>query len=107
MEDSYPSWITTKGLNGVILGLHINASSKKTAIQGVYGERLKLSIASPPVDGAANKEIIKFLSKLLGVKKQDVAIIHGKTSKEKMVLIRNSSIDKVYLKVEPLLVYEK
>jgi uncharacterized protein (TIGR00251 family) len=48
---------------------------------------LKIRISSPPIDGAANAELIKLLSKKFGVSKSNVEIISGETSKLKQVKI--------------------
>lgn len=52
---------------------------------------LKIRIASPPVDGAANGELIKLLAKTFGVRKADVEITGGQTSKTKRIRIANLS----------------
>ena len=58
-----------------------------TAIVGVHGERLKVSLAAPPVDGAANAELVAFFARALGVPKRDVAIVAGETSRRKTLAI--------------------
>jgi len=50
---------------------------------GVHDHRLKLQVAAPPVDGKANAAIIKFFARALGVRRADVALIHGVSSKRK------------------------
>jgi uncharacterized protein (TIGR00251 family) len=62
--------------------------ASKTEIVGEHDGALKVRIASPPVDGAANEALIKLLAKLLGVPKSYVEIISGETSKSKQVCIR-------------------
>jgi uncharacterized protein (TIGR00251 family) len=48
---------------------------------------LKLRIAAPPVDGAANEEVIKLLAKSFEVAKSAVSIVSGTTSKTKRVRV--------------------
>ncbi|MGI8555451.1 MAG: DUF167 domain-containing protein [Pyrinomonadaceae bacterium] len=60
-------------------------------IVGETGGALKIRIASPPVDGAANAELIKLLSKTFGVPKSNVEILGGATAKFKSVKISNPS----------------
>ena len=62
--------------------------ASRTEIAGELDGALKIRIASPPVDGAANEELIKFLAKQLGVSKSDVEIAGGKNSKSKLVIAR-------------------
>ena len=61
--------------------------ASKSEIVGEYDGALKVRISAPPVDGAANAELTKILSKKLNVPKSAVGIIGGQTSKQKQVLI--------------------
>jgi uncharacterized protein (TIGR00251 family) len=61
--------------------------ASKSEIVGEHDGALKIRLASPPVDGAANAELIKVLSKKLDVPKSEVEIISGQTSKQKQVRI--------------------
>lgn len=60
-------------------------SSKNQIIKQPDGFKIKLK--APPVDGEANKELIKFLSKEWGVAKSRIEIVKGKTSRNKVVKI--------------------
>ena len=61
-----------------------NSSINKIA--GIYGDAIKINVKAPAVEGAANKEIIKFLSKQFKISKSDV-ILKGETSKRKFVTL--------------------
>lgn len=67
----------------LILKVHIQPRSSQTAIKGVLGDRLKIKITSPPVDGQANADIIKFLAKIFAVAKSQVIIQSGFNSRKK------------------------
>ena len=54
---------------------------------GVLGDRLKLQIAAPPVDGKANEAVREFLADLLGVPKSRVSIAAGETASQKTIHI--------------------
>jgi uncharacterized protein (TIGR00251 family) len=43
----------------------------------------RLRITAPPVEGAANAEITRYLAKTLGVRKSDIELIHGKKGRLK------------------------
>ncbi len=60
-------------------------SSKSELIQ--KNRELKAYLKSPPIDGKANEELIYLVSKQFNVKKTDVKIISGKTSKKKLIRI--------------------
>jgi uncharacterized protein (TIGR00251 family) len=61
--------------------------ASKSEIVGEHDGALKVRIASPPVDGAANAELIRLLAKTFHVPKGSVDITAGQTSKTKRVTI--------------------
>jgi uncharacterized protein (TIGR00251 family) len=61
-------------------------NSSKNKIAGLYGDSLKVNIKAPAVEGAANKELIKFISKEFKVSKSDI-FIKGETSKNKILIL--------------------
>jgi uncharacterized protein (TIGR00251 family) len=73
--------------DGVILQVHVVPRSAKSEVAGVQGDALKLRIAAPPVEGQANKECIRFLSDILGIRKKQVVIVGGSKSKNKTMAI--------------------
>ena len=68
---------------GCLLRLHASPRASRTRLAGLHGDRVKLQIAAPPVDGKANKEIVAFLSKRLGVSKQSIVWVSGESGKRK------------------------
>ena len=50
---------------------------------------LKCFIVAAPEDGKANKEVIEFIAKLIGIKKQDIEIVSGLTSRKKRLVINS------------------
>ena len=71
--------------NHLLLRVSIRAGSSKNELVGKFGEpaRLKIKIQAQAVDGQANKELIKFLSKTFKVAKSTIEIIRGEISKQK------------------------
>ncbi|MBI5969614.1 MAG: DUF167 domain-containing protein [Deltaproteobacteria bacterium] len=74
-------------VNGLFLRLKVITRAPKNKIEGVIGDALKVKIASPPVDGEANKELITFLSGVLNVKKSLLTIDSGEKSRIKRVRV--------------------
>lgn len=62
-------------------------NASKTEFAGEYGEALKVKLSSPPLEGKANSELVKFLSKALDVSKASIKIISGETSRDKTLEI--------------------
>lgn len=75
------------------LALKVTPGAKKNEILGweddypQVGRVLKVKIAAPPVEGKANKEIVLFLSKALGIPKSAVEVVHGTSGRIKLVEI--------------------
>lgn len=65
--------------------IYIQPNSKKSGYAGLYDGIPKLKITAPPVDGAANSEIIKIFSKLLNIPKSDIVISSGQASRIKIL----------------------
>lgn len=80
------------------LKLHVVPNSSENKICGLYGDALKIKVKAPPVDGKANKEIIKVLSELINVPTQDIEILHGSTGKKKLVEIKMNSEQEIDFK---------
>ena len=82
---------------GVVLAIHVVPGAKKTEFAGVYGDRLKLRVAAPPVEGAANEAVVKFLSKIL---RAPVEIFRGEKSRKKDVLVKALDVHSIRTIIE-------
>ncbi|KAK3604664.1 hypothetical protein CHS0354_009275 [Potamilus streckersoni] len=69
--------------------------AKQNTITDIGEEQVGIQIAAPPVDGEANAELVKYLSKLLGVKKSDITLDKGSKSRNKDVLIFGLTVQEV------------
>ena len=80
--------------NSVDFFINARPASSKNVIVGVYDDALKIKVKAPAVEGAANKELIKFLAKLCKVPKSEVLFVSGETSKRKRIrLPRNARVE--------------
>lgn len=61
--------------------------ARRSAIAGRLGDAWKLDLKSPPVDGKANEECIRFLAELAAVPRSRVRIVSGATSRLKVIEI--------------------
>ena len=71
----------------VVLDLHVQPGAKRTEVAGTHGDRLKIRLAAPPVDGAANDELVRFLAEAFGVPRRNVTIVTGATARRKRVRV--------------------
>ena len=56
---------------------------------------IKIKITAQPIENKANKALVEFLSKQFKIAKSNIEIIKGETSKEKTILFKNISSDKM------------
>jgi hypothetical protein len=83
--------------DGLVLQLRIQPGAQRTGVAGVLGERLKLRIAAPPVDGKANEQLLAFLAEEFGVPRSQVELVSGETSRDKRVVVRSPKIEPPWL----------
>lgn len=69
--------------------------ASRTELAGAYGEAVRVRVAAPPVEGAANAELIAFLAKKLGVPKSAVRIVQGERGRDKLVEVDGLSAAQV------------
>jgi len=97
-----PAWLR-QHTEGVILRIQAQPNASKTAIVGIYNEdRIKIRISSPPVEGAANEELLRFLKKFFKLPGVQYQLLRGDTSKTKEVLCRGASIAMLQDAIHPL-----
>ncbi len=80
-------WIESSS-GGSLVRVHAQPRASRTETSGLHGDppRLKIRLAAPPVDGEANDELIRFLSKCLGIPKSAITIVRGQSGRSKDVL---------------------
>ena len=61
----------------------------------MHGEAIKIRLTSPPVDNAANDELIALLARELAVPRGDVRIISGARARSKLVEVVGVSMDRL------------
>jgi uncharacterized protein (TIGR00251 family) len=75
---------------GIIFKVFVQPRSSKNMIVGLHGDALKIKLKAPPVEGAANKMCIEFVSKRLKLPKSSIEIVSGHNSRSKRLLIRSA-----------------
>lgn len=70
---------------GWALLLKVQPGARRTEVQGVAEDRLRLRLAAPPVEGKANEALLRWLADRLGLRVRDLAIVSGETSRLKRV----------------------
>ena len=87
--------------NQARISLHVYPNAPRNQIVGLHEGVLGVKVAAPPVKGQANREVIAFLSQLLGLSKGSLAILKGHTSRHKLISVRGLSRDEVLKRLLP------
>lgn len=85
------SLIVQDTTDGAILTVHLQPKASTTECVGIYGNALKIRVAAPPVDGAANDELIRFLARRLSIPSTSVQIQFGASGRHKRVLVKGAT----------------
>ena len=72
---------------GIAVSCHAQPNASRTAVAGMYGEELKITLKTPPVDGKANQELCRFFADSFDLPGRAVSLLSGQTSRRKRVFI--------------------
>lgn len=81
-----PPYIVVES-DGCLISIKAQPRARETSIVGMHGAELKVRIAAPPVDSAANDALVEYLATTLGCGKRQVILIRGATSRHKVVRV--------------------
>jgi hypothetical protein len=84
---------------GVTLKVKVKPKAKRSAILGVRGDALLVSVTAPPERGKANQAVVELLARALDVPKGTVTIVSGETHPEKVLKIQGVSASDVQVKL--------
>ena len=78
----------TDHTEGCILPVRAQPGARRNGVQGEQSGALKIAVTAPPEDGRANVALVEALREALGVKRSQIELLSGQTSREKKFLIR-------------------
>ncbi len=73
---------------GVVLTVHVQPGAKRTEVAGLHGDAVKVRIAAPPVEGAANEALCAYLARLFDLPNAHVTVLTGQTARRKRVRLK-------------------
>ena len=94
------SFVVTERDGGITFDVQVVPRASRDRLGPVHGDRLKVQLTAPPVDGAANDALVALVAKSLGRPRGDVAIVRGHTGRKKTVRVAGSSRDAFYSRIE-------
>jgi uncharacterized protein (TIGR00251 family) len=85
----------SSGDDEVVLRVHVQPGSGRSAMVGKHGNALKVRVAAPPVGGRANEALLALVAQTLGLKGEQVTLLSGESSRTKRVKITGLDADGV------------
>ncbi|MCK5298482.1 MAG: YggU family protein [Candidatus Heimdallarchaeota archaeon] len=86
--------------NNVVLQLQVKPNSKKQEIVvDSLDKKITIFVKAQPDKGKANKELLKFMAKILEKTTSDISIIAGQTSRDKTIIVKNDTKQNVERKI--------
>ncbi|XP_060851531.1 UPF0235 protein C15orf40 homolog [Rhopalosiphum padi] len=82
--------ITVDKSGGIVIKINAKPGAKNNNITDISSDGVGVQINAPPTDGEANAELIKYLSKVLGLRKSDLCLDRGSRSRNKILIVQTS-----------------
>ena len=79
----------------VVIDVRVIPRARKSALAGQRQGAYLVRLAAPPVDGAANAELIAVLAEALGLPRRAVRIVGGERGRVKRVAIEGMTLDQI------------
>lgn len=87
--------------DGIAFDVLVSPRASRARLGPVHGDRVKVAVTAPPVDGEANAAVIELVAKALGVPRAAVTITAGQSSRRKSVAVRGVDAARLEKAVEP------
>jgi uncharacterized protein (TIGR00251 family) len=81
-----PGW-ARRAATGWTLAVRVQPGAKRSGVAGLHGDRLKIRIAAPALDGRANDALLVFVAERLGLPRRNVSLVSGDRSSDKLIAI--------------------
>lgn len=82
----------------LVLEVRVQPRASRSELAGLHGDRVRVRLQAPPVDGRANAALVEFLAEAFGVPRARVIIEHGLAGRDKRVRIRDAGTVAVQIK---------
>ncbi|GAB4847720.1 hypothetical protein Ancab_026782 [Ancistrocladus abbreviatus] len=92
----FPACIRSLSPSSVAITIHAKPGSKISSITEVNDEAVGVQIDAPARDGEANAALLDFISSVIGVKRRQVSIASGSKSRDKVVIVEDTTLQGVF-----------
>ena len=76
----------------LIVDVLVQPRASRAGVGPVVGDRLRVSVTAPPVDGKANAAVVEAVAEAFGVRRRDVTIVRGETGRRKTVRVAGRTL---------------
>ncbi len=73
--------------SGVRIRVRVQPRASRSEVAGVHGDSVRVRLTAPPVEGAANEALVRFMADRLGVPRGAVRLVAGETGRTKVVAV--------------------
>ena len=87
---------------GAAFLVRVQPRARRTAVQGVMGEALRVAVQAPPVEGRANEALIRFFAEMFSVPRSAVTLASGEHGRNKRVVIAGRTAEQVLAVLQSL-----
>ena len=87
LENVPPVFIRQAGSGDWRIRVHVQPGAKRDELAGLFQESLKVRLTAPAVDNKANGALVNFLANLLGLRRSQVSLASGQTSRNKSLRV--------------------
>jgi uncharacterized protein (TIGR00251 family) len=89
----------TDHAEGLVIAVRAQPNAKRAGVVGEQNEALKVAVTAPPEDGRANAALVEVLREALGLKRSQVELVSGPTSRDKRFLLRGLTREQLLAKL--------
>jgi hypothetical protein len=82
----------SKARDGIIIEVKVDPRSSRNEIVGAVDKIIRIKLTAPPVGGAANALLIELLAEKFSIRKSDIIIMKGESSRHKLIKLRGVSV---------------
>ena len=80
---------------GIVIEVRVVPRAAKSGVAGLRDGAMLVRLNAPPVEGAANEELIEIVANALGVPRRAVTLVSGARSRQKRLQVQGVEVDKV------------
>lgn len=81
------AWFRWRG-EELALSIRLQPRAARDEVMGAQGDRLKVRVSAPPVEGAANERLMRLLAREFGVPRSRISLLAGARGRDKRVAVR-------------------